>query len=139
MTNETWGSFKGKVLGFRFETSDEDNWVGEKTAEPKLDDPTSVKPPYYHPAEKEFISAMDSIVRKYGKLEDYDDKGIWVGYESRAENENYSKGIRCENCAHYESEKVCMIVKRTIEPGGYCRFAAISSEKVNVRKKDKNG
>ena len=137
MTNETWGSFKGKVLGFRFETSDEDNfdWVGEKTAEPKLDDPTSVKPPYYHPAEKEFISAMDSIVRKYGKLEDYDDKGIWVGYESRAENENYSKGIRCENCAHYESEKVCMIVKRTIEPGGYCRFAAIPSEKVNVRKK----
>jgi len=133
MTEETWGSFKGKVLGFHFETSDEGNKM--KTAEPKLDDPTSVKPPYYHPAEKEFISAMHGIVRKYGKLEDYDDKGIWVGYESRAKNENYSKGIRCENCAHYESEKVCMIVKTAIEPGGYCRFAAIPSEKVTAKSK----
>ena len=115
--------------------SDFFDWFDGKTAEPKLDDPTSVKPPYYHPAEKEFVSAMQSIVSKYGKLEDYDDKGIWVGYESRAKNENYSIGIRCENCAHYESEKVCKIVKTTIEPGGYCRFAAIPSEKVTISKK----
>lgn len=129
MPNDTWGTYSGKVSGFRFET----NVPNQKTAEPKLDDPTSVKPPYYHPAEKEFVSAMQSIVRKYGKLEDYDDKGIWIGYEPRAKNENYSIGIRCENCAHYESEKVCKIVKTAIEPGGYCRFAAIPSERVNTK------
>jgi hypothetical protein len=135
MKNSTWGEYQGKVLDFRFENSNNDN--GQKTAELNLDDPTSVKPPYYHPAEKQFISAMDDIARIYGKLEDYDEKGIWVGYETRAQNENYSKGIRCENCAHYESEKVCMIIKRAIEPGGYCRFAAIPSEKVTVKNKNK--
>jgi hypothetical protein len=122
MNDNTWGNYKGEIKGVRVE-----GVVPE--------DPTSVKPPYYHPAEKEFISSMHGIVRKYGKLEDYDDKGIWVGYESRAKNENYSKGIRCENCAHYESEKVCMIVKTAIEPGGYCRFAAIPSEKVTPKTK----
>jgi hypothetical protein len=116
MTNDTWGTYTGKVLGFSFE------------------DPTTINPPYYHPAEQEFVSAMQIIVRKYGKLKDYDDKGLWVGYESRAENENYSKGVRCENCAQYESKNVCKIIERAIEPGGYCRFAAIPSEKINKKK-----
>ena len=104
-----------------------------KKSAPEDGEDDSAEPPYYHPAEKEFISAMDRIARKYGKLEDYDNKGIWVGYKSEAENENYSIGIKCENCAHYASEKVCMIVKTAIEPGGYCRFAAIPSEKVNTQ------
>ena len=120
MSKNTWKNYSGKIKGARV----------EKVAP---DDPTSTKPPYYHPAEKEFISAMDSIARKYGKLADYDEKGIWVGYVPKSKNDNYSKGIRCENCAHYESEKVCMIVKTEIEPGGYCRFAAIPSEKVKPK------
>ena len=126
MSANTWGAYQGEIVGVRFETNKFDK---------KADDPTSVEPPYYHPAEKEFVSAMQGIVRKYGKLEDRDEKGIWVGYESRAKNENYSIGIRCENCAHYESATVCKIVKTAIEPGGYCRFAAIPSEKVNAKSK----
>ena len=47
----------------------------------------------YHPAEKQFIDAMQSIVSKYGKLEDQDKKGIWVGYVAAKENDNYSIGI----------------------------------------------
>lgn len=132
----TWGEYTGKILGFSFENSDEGS--NSKIAKPEFDDPTMENPPYYHPAEQEFVSAMQSIVRKYGKLKDYDDKGIWVGYESRAENENYAKGVRCENCAHYDSGTVCKIVERAIEPGGYCRFAAIPSEKINSKKKDTN-
>lgn len=89
----------------------------------------------YHPAEKQFIDAMQSIVSKYGKLEDQDKKGIWVGYVAAKENDNYSIGVRCSNCAHYESTKVCKIVKQEIEPGGYCRLAAISSESINKEKK----
>jgi len=131
MSTNTWGKYKGQIVGVRFETDKFD----AKTDASYTEDPRLVKAPYYHPAEKEFVSAMQGIVRKYGKLEDRDEKGIWVGYESRAKNENYSIGIRCENCAHYESATVCKIVKTAIEPGGYCRFAAIPSEKVN--KKDK--
>lgn len=126
MSENTWGKYKGEIVGVRFETDSFD----KKTNEQYSDDPRLVKAPYFPPAEKEFISALQSIARKYGKLADRDDNGIWVGYVPKAKNDNYSMGIRCENCAHFESENVCKIAKVPIEPGGYCRLSAIPSEKI---------
>jgi hypothetical protein len=77
------------------------------------------------PAEQEYADAMLRIVSKYGKLSDGDQNGIWVGYVPEADNENFSIGVKCSNCVFSESETVCKIVKREIEPGGYCRLAAI--------------
>lgn len=76
-------------------------------------------------AEREFANALLSIAQKYGKLSDNDGNGIWVGYVSEEENDNYEIGVRCENCVLHESDYVCKIVKNRIEPGGYCRLAAI--------------
>jgi len=83
-------------------------------------------------AEREFANSLLSIAQKYGKLSDMDNNGIWVGYVSKAENDDYDIGIRCENCVLHESESVCKIVKQKIEPGGRCRLAAIPDELVNV-------
>lgn len=83
------------------------------------------KLPALTPAERDFADGLLAIAKKYGKLADKDKNGIWVGYVSRQENENYEIGVRCENCVLHESEYVCKIVKRRIEPGGYCRLAAI--------------
>lgn len=125
MTNETWDTYKGEIKGVRIEQS--------------LNDPTSVAPPYHPPAEKEFIAAMQSIARTYGKLADKDENGIWVGYLSQSENDNYKIGVKCANCANFESDNVCKVVKAKIEPGGYCRFAAIPSGIVqNEKTKRKN-
>ena len=78
------------------------------------------------PAEQEFAEAMHSIVEKYGKLSDYDENGIWVGYVNKSQNDNLKRGVACVNCFHYDSEQQeCHIVKVKIEPGGYCRLAAI--------------
>jgi hypothetical protein len=77
------------------------------------------------PAEQEFVNALRNIAKKYGKLADKDKNGIWVGYVPESENENYDIGVHCSHCAFYESEKVCQIIKAEIEPGGYCRLAAI--------------
>jgi hypothetical protein len=88
------------------------------------------------PAEQEYANAMLSIVKKYGKLADNDENGIWVGFVPQEENDNYEIGVRCSNCHFYESEKVCKIVARPIEPGGYCRLAAIHSGKVNQKQDD---
>jgi hypothetical protein len=76
-------------------------------------------------AEREFANALLSIAQKYGKLSNNDGNGIWVGYVSRKDNDNYDIGVRCENCVLHESEYVCKVVKNRIEPGGYCRLAAI--------------
>ena len=76
-------------------------------------------------AEREFANALLSIAQKYGKLSDNDGNGIWVGYVPEEENDNYEIGVRCENCVLHESESVCKIIKNKIEPGGYCRLAAI--------------
>lgn len=76
-------------------------------------------------AEREFANALLSIAEKYGKLSNNDGNGIWVGYVSEEENENYEIGVRCENCVLHESDYVCKVVKQRIEPGGYCRLAAI--------------
>lgn len=78
------------------------------------------------PAEQEYADALSSIVSKYGKLSDYDENGIWVGYVRASQNENLKRGVACVNCYFYESEtKECHIVKVKIEQGGYCRLAAI--------------
>jgi hypothetical protein len=99
-----WGNYKGDISGFKFEAKPENRLA---------------------PAEEDFVYALRSIASKYGKLADGDENGIWVGYESQAENENYKIGVKCSNCAFYESENVCQIIKAKIEPGGYCRLAAI--------------
>jgi len=76
-------------------------------------------------AEREFANALLGIAQKYGKLSDNDGNGIWIGYVAEEENDNYDIGVRCENCVLHESDYVCKIVKQRIEPGGYCRLAAI--------------
>jgi len=83
-------------------------------------------------AEREFANSLLSIAQKYGKLSDMDNNGIWVGYVSKAENEDYEIGVRCENCVLHESKSVCKIIKQKIEPGGRCRLAAIPDGLVNV-------
>jgi len=122
MTN-TWKDYGGEIRDVRVE---------QKSA-----GSTSTKTPYHPPAEKEFISAMQAIAAKFGKLADNDKNGIWVGYVPKADNDNYSIGVRCANCAHYQSENVCKIIKAKIEPGGYCRLAAIPSERINKKGNNK--
>ncbi len=129
--SQTWGEYKGQVKGFIFEQKEDSH----SHQEHQLADPTSEKPPYYPPAEKEFISAMQTIANRFGKLANNDGNGIWVGYVDAKNNDNYKIGIYCEHCAHYESENVCKIIKAKIEPGGYCRLAAIPSEYVTISKK----
>jgi len=87
-------------------------------------------------AERELADALLNIAKKYGKLADYDGNGIWVGYVPRSENDNYEIGVRCENCVLHESANVCRVVKRRIEPGGYCRLAAIPDGIVNSEGND---
>jgi hypothetical protein len=72
-----------------------------------------------------YANSMLAIVAKYGKLADRDGKGIWVGYVPAEDNDNLEIGVKCSNCYFYESENVCKIVARSIEPNGYCRLAAI--------------
>ena len=85
------------------------------------------------PAEQEFVDAMRSIARKYGKLSNDDGNGIWVGYVEASDNDNASIGVMCNNCAQYEGSGVCKIVKQKVQGGGYCRLAAIPD---GVVKKD---
>lgn len=87
-------------------------------------------------AEREFANSLLGIVEKYGKLSDNDGNGIYVGYVPMDENDNYEIGVRCENCVLHESENVCKIIKAKIEPGGYCRLAAIPDGLVNEQKTD---
>lgn len=86
-------------------------------------------------AEQEFVNSLLRIASKYGKLSNDDGNGIWVGYVPEEENDNYEIGVRCENCAFHESEKVCKIIKQEIEPGGYCRLAAIYDGVVDGNRK----
>lgn len=87
-------------------------------------------------AEREFADALLNIVKKYGKLSNNDGNGIWVGYVPEEENDNYDIGVRCENCVLHESENVCRVIKQRIEPGGYCRLAAIPDGVVNKEDKE---
>jgi hypothetical protein len=77
------------------------------------------------PAEQEYANAMMAIVAKYGKLSDGDENGIWVGYVQKEDNDNFEIGVMCSNCYFYDGGSICKIVKQSIEPGGYCRLAAI--------------
>jgi hypothetical protein len=88
------------------------------------------------PAEREFADSLLAIAKKYGKLSNNDGNGIWVGYVSEEENDNYEIGVRCENCILHESESVCKIIKQRIQPGGYCRLAAIPDGVVGSSKDD---
>ena len=85
------------------------------------------------PAEQEFVNALISIAKKYGKLSNSDGNGIWVGYVDASENDNASIGVKCSNCTLYEGAGVCKIVKQKVQDGGYCRLAAIPD---GVVKKD---
>ena len=96
---------------------------------------TPAPPPYYPPAEREFIEAMQSIASRYGRLADGDENGIYVGYVDKKDNDAYKIGVHCSNCAHYESGNVCKIVKTKIEPGGKCRLAAIPFSAIKIDKK----
>ena len=78
------------------------------------------------PAEAEYVESMFEIVEKYGKLADNDGNGIWVGYESPAQNEKKSMGVKCSNCAFWcPKMKGCHIIAAKAEANGYCRLAAI--------------
>lgn len=87
------------------------------------------------PVEAAYHDALVSVVKEHGPF----DKGtgsVWVGYEPASENEKVKIGVKCANCAfHYMAENgtmKCEIVSFLIEPGGYCRLAAIPDHLVNA-------
>ena len=87
------------------------------------------------PAESKYVESMFEIVDEYGKLADNDGNGIWVGYESAAQNENKSIGVKCSNCAFWcPKMKGCHIISAKAEANGYCRLAAIGEGLVKGRK-----
>lgn len=86
--------------------------------------------------EKAFHDALMGVVEKHGKFSD--DSGVYVGYESPAENENAAKGVKCGNCSFYVEGGQCMIVKGKVEEGGYCRLAAIPDGYVTSSKDDED-
>jgi len=91
-------------------------WLAEfmKLVEAKLPEP-----------EQMYADSMLAIVSKYGKLADSDGKGIWVGYVEPEDNDNLEIGVKCGNCYFHETDNICRIVARPIDPNGYCRLAAI--------------
>lgn len=78
-------------------------------------------------AEQYFADALSFIASKYGRLEDGDATGIWVGYIEPEDNKDKNIGVKCHNCYFFVSDKVCSIVKREINHEGMCRLAAIPS------------
>lgn len=88
--------------------------------------------PPLSPGEQYFAEALRFISLKYGKLEDGDSTGIWVGYVEPENNEDKNIGVKCHNCYFYMGNEVCTIVKRQINHEGICRLAAIPDGLVNV-------
>lgn len=89
--------------------------------------------------EKKFADSLIELADEVGPLDEAE--GIWVGYVSQENNENYSMGVKCENCALMCSENSCKILNQEIEKGGSCRFAAIPGElisKISEAKKNEN-
>jgi hypothetical protein len=88
-------------------------------------------------AEKQFHDSLVSIAENYGPL-NAEETGIWIGYETAAQNEEASIGVMCGNCSlHYEKEDGalgCKILSYQIEEMGKCRLAAIPPGYVNVNK-----
>jgi hypothetical protein len=89
------------------------------------------------PAEKKFHDSLVSIAKEYGPL-DSEETGIWIGYESAAQNADAAIGVMCGNCSlHYEADDGtigCMILSYAIEEGGKCRLAAIPPGYINTSK-----
>lgn len=89
------------------------------------------------PAEKEFHDSLVTIADNYGPL-DAEETGIWIGYESSAQNADASIGVMCGNCSlHYETndgQLGCMILSYEIEEMGKCRLAVIPPGYVNTNK-----
>lgn len=88
-------------------------------------------------AEKEFHNSLVSIAEKYGAL-DNEDLGIWVGYESAAENEDAAIGVKCSNCTLYNAPNGCAILSYTVEPEAKCRLAVIPPGYVNASPMNKS-
>ena len=88
------------------------------------------------PAEADYVESMFDIVEEYGKLSDYDDNGIWVGYVSASKNENAKIGVKCSHCAFWCPEiKGCHIIVEKAEANGLCRLAAIGEGLVSGKRK----
>jgi hypothetical protein len=107
----------GKSKGEESEEKSEDEGLPEGVTNPIIK---------LAPAEAEYVESMFEIVEKYGKLADNDGNGIWVGYESPAQNEKKLMGVKCSNCAFWcPKMKGCHIIVAKAEANGYCRLAAI--------------
>jgi HK97 family phage prohead protease len=82
----------------------------------------------FHPSltadEQALHDALVRIADEYGKF-DEDGSGIWAGYESPAENDEKSIGVKCANCTLYMGEGKCAIIKQEVQENGKCRFAVI--------------
>jgi hypothetical protein len=89
--------------------------------------------PLYDELSNEERALADSLLALSNKVGPLDKaKGIWVGYESAATNENNSIGVNCGNCALHKSSVACAILDMPIEEAGACRFAVIPDGYVNV-------
>lgn len=74
--------------------------------------------------EQALHDALVRIAEEHGKF-DEDGSGIWAGYESPAENDEKSIGVKCANCTLYQGDGVCAIIKQRVNENGKCRFAVI--------------
>jgi hypothetical protein len=87
--------------------------------------------------EKEFHDSLVSIAEKYGPL-DNESTGIWIGYETAAQNSDASIGVKCSNCSLvYQKDDGslgCQILSYSIEAEGKCRLAVIPPGYVNSNK-----
>jgi len=79
--------------------------------------------------EKAFADSLLKLAEEVGPLDQ--SEGIWVGYESAAENDNAEIGVKCGNCALHKSAVACAIISQSIEENGACRFAVIPDGYVN--------
>ena len=90
----------------------------------------------FHPSltadEQALHDALVRIADEYGKF-DEDGSGIWAGYESPAENDEKSIGVKCANCTLYMGDGKCAIIKQGVQENGKCRFAVIPDGVVNYQ------
>jgi len=88
-------------------------------------------------AEKELHDSLVIISDNHGPL-DAEETGIWIGYESAAQNNDATIGVMCANCSlHYPKEggkMGCMILSYEVEPMAKCRLAVIPPGYVNTNK-----
>lgn len=87
---------------------------------------------YYTPAEQDLARSLVEIAEKYGKF-DLEENGIWVGYQSAAENKDAAIGVKCENCMLYQSGDTCAILSFGIEDDAKCRFAIFPAGAVKAK------